>query len=447
MIKKILLVLLVLLIIGFFAFRSTIGPQLPIVSGYAAKKMCSCTFISERGQESIQNEDLGISPLNLTNTEIDFENKKVTTSIFGMAERTAEYRGRLGCVLLKGKDDYNIQLDIPKVKLNPSAYWPYGPREIRDAVEGVDYEALDIAIKNAFDPSMNIDSIRTRAVVVIYKDTLVGELYANGYGEETELLGWSMTKSVTSALIGILSKEGRLSINDKNLFPHWDDGRANITINDLLQMQSGLKFDEVYDEISDATTMLFMSEDIVSTASYQPLLHKPGTHWSYSSGTSNIISGLIRTKFEKHEDYLKFPHEALFNKIGMQSAHLEIDESGNYIGSSYCYATPRDWAKFGMLYLNDGIWGNERILPEGWVDYSRKAAENSDGIYGGHFWQNHNRVAYPDVPEDLYSCNGHEGQFVFIIPSYDAVIVRMGLSESFDINNFLKEVLDALEPL
>jgi hypothetical protein len=447
MIKKVMLVLLVLLIIGFFAFRSTIGPKLPIASGYAAKKMCSCTFISERGQESIQNEDLGISPLNLTSTEIDFENKMVTTSIMGMAERTAEYRGRLGCVLLSGEDDYNIQLDIPSIKPDPTAYWPYGPREIRDAVEGVNYEALDVAIKNAFDPSMNIDSIRTRAVVVIYKDTLVGELYANGYGQETELLGWSMTKSITSALVGILSKEGRLSVNDKNLFTHWDDGRAKITINDLLQMQSGLKFDEVYDQISDATTMLFMSEDIVSTASYQPLLHKPGTHWSYSSGTSNIISGLIRSKFKSHEDYLKFPHEALFNKIGMHSAHLEIDESGNYIGSSYCYATPRDWAKFGLLYLNDGIWGDERILPEGWVDYSRKPAEHSGGIYGGHFWQNHNQASYPDVPEDLFSCNGHEGQFVFIIPSYDAVVVRMGLSESFDINKFLKEVLDALEPM
>lgn len=447
MIKKIVLVVAILLVIAYFIFQATIGPQIPVGAGYAAKKMCSCTFIAGRDQESIQSEDLGLSPLNMSKSKIDFDKKLVKTSILGMGTRTAEYRGLLGCVLLDGEDDYNIHLELPKPEVNPVAYWPYGPREIRDPVQGVDYAALDMAIKNAFDPSMKMDSVKTRAIVVIYKDTLVGELYADGYDKDTELLGWSMTKSIMNALVGILSGEGKLSVREKNLFPHWDDGRANITIHDLLQMQSGLKFDEIYTEVSDATTMLFLSEDIVSTASYQPLIHKPGTYWSYSSGTSNIISGIIRNKFNNHEEYLKFPHEALFRKIGMYSARLEIDESGNYIGSSYCYATPRDWAKFGILYLNDGVWNGERLLPEGWVDYTRHAATHSDGIYGGHFWQNHNHASYADVPEDLFSCNGYEGQYVFIIPSYDVVVVRMGLSENFNINKFLKEVLNALEPL
>jgi CubicO group peptidase (beta-lactamase class C family) len=231
------------------------------------------------------------------------------------------------------------------------------------------------------------------------------------------------------------------------LFPHWTDERKEITVNDLLQMQSGLKFDEIYSELSDATEMLFLSEDIVKVATEQPLIYAPGEHWSYSSGTTNILSGLIRSKFANHNDYLRFPHDSLFRRIGMHSATMEIDESGNYIGSSYCYATPRDWAKFGLLYLNDGWWDGQRLLPEGWVAYTRQAATHSGGIYGGHFWQNHNRAAYKDVPEDLFSCNGYEGQYVFIIPSYDAVIVRMGLSESFDVNTFLKEVLDALEPM
>ena len=129
----------------------------------------------------------------------------------------------------------------------------------------------------------------------------------------------------------------------------------------------------------------------------------------------------------------------------MASAHLETDESGNYIGSSYCYATPRDWAKFGLLYLNDGVWNGKRILPEGWVEYSRKQASQSNGIYGAHFWQNHGNAAYQDVPEDLFSCNGYEGQYVFIIPSRDLVVVRMGLSETFDVNKFLKEILKAID--
>lgn len=447
MLKKILLavLLLVLAVIGYQFF--TLYPSFPIGTGYAAKKMCTCHFVAGRTQESIAKDDLGNPPLNLAKTTIDEENKSVTASIFGMAKATAVYRENLGCVLLQGKDDYNIQLDLPKVAVNDTLEFPFGEKITIAKVTGVDYEAVQKAVDNVFDPSLDMDIIKTRAVVVVYKDTLIAEKYANGFDKGTEILGWSMNKSIVSALLGILAKDGKVTKDQKQLFEHWTDDRADITVHDMLQMQSGLAFDENYDEKSDATKMLFMSEDIVKSANQKALAHPIGTHWSYSSGTSNMLSGFIRNQFENHEDYLKFPHERLFRPIGMNSMVFEIDESGNYIGSSYGYATPRDWAKFGMLYLNEGNWFGNQIIDSSWVAYTQEDAEHSNGLYGGHFWQNDNHSTFPDAPADLYYCSGFEGQNVYIIPSRDVVIVRMGLNEGpeYDGNGLIRDILKALD--
>ena len=210
-------------------------------------------------------------------------------------------------------------------------------------------------------------------------------------------------------------------------------------------MQSGLAFEENYAAVSDVTKMLFMNEDIVKNVAANPLDTAIGKKWYYSSGTTNLVAGLIRKEFDSHVAYLKFPHEQLFRKIGMHSMVWEVDESGNYIGSSYGYATPRDWAKFGLLYLNEGNWYGEQIIDTSWVNFVRQPAEYSGGYYGGHFWHNHNNVAFKDVPSDLYSCNGFEGQFVYIIPSKDLVVVRMGLNGNFGANEFLRDVIKAVE--
>jgi len=239
-----------------------------------------------------------------------------------------------------------------------------------------------------------------------------------------------------------------MNLEDKTLFESWtNDDRRNITLRDMLQMQSGLAFQEEYAELSDATKMLFMSEDASVIPRIQFSEHEPGTHWSYSSGTTNLLSKLVMNKIGNKEEYLRFPYDSLFNKIGMNSAVLETDESGLYTGSSFCYATPRDWAKFGLLYLNNGNWYGDQVVEESWVDFVQDPASNSDGEYGGQFWLNYNHSTYPDAPADLYSCNGFQGQFVFIIPSRDLVIVRMGLAErpAFDPNKFLKGILRAFE--
>lgn len=443
MIKKILLGLVLILLIALGYSYFTLYPQFPVATGYAAKKMCSCTFIAGRSQESIQENDLGFGPLALTSSRIDSENKSVTTTLFGLAPRTAVYRNDVGCVLLKGDDDHNVSLNVDRRNLTDSLPWPRGYRMLQARTPGsFDRDKLQQALLHSFDLSRRMDSINTRAIVVVHKGQVVAEEYAEGFDPETEILGWSMTKSITSTMVGILVKNGLLSLDDTHLFPEWTDERKNISLKDMLQMQSGLEFEEDYSTLSDATRMLYKSENVSEIPLKKPLEHEPGTHWNYSSGTTNLLSRLVKEKLGE-EAYLRLPYDSIFNPIGMTSAVMETDESGLYIGSSYCYATPRDWAKFGQLYLQHGNWYGHQVVDSSWVDFVRTPASDSEGIYGGQFWLNVNHAQWKDVPESAYSCNGFQGQFVFIIPTHDLVVVRMGLAEPpvFDANKMLREIL------
>ena len=448
MFKRVFFVLVAILFAGLLYIYFTLYPQFPVANGYAARKMCSCTFIADRSSESIQKDDLGFGPLGMTSTKIDRENKSVTTTLLGMVPRTAEYREGLGCVLLKGEDEYQVKLALQRPQLSDTLSWPQGTKvESSKQLANVDYAQLNTAIEAAFDPSRAMDSLKTRAVVVVHQGQIIGESYANGFDQETEILGWSMTKSITSTMVGVLAKDGKLSLDDTQLFPEWTDDRAEISLKDLLQMQSGLEFLEVYESLSDANQMLFTEDEVAAIPKNKPLIHEPGTHWSYSSGTTNLISDYVLQKMGNQEAYWRLPYDRIFHKIGMTSAIMETDESGLYIGSSFCYATPRDWAKFGLLYLNEGNWFGEQIIDTSWVDFVRTPVADSKGIYGGQFWLNADHSAYPDVPEDLFSCNGFQGQYVFIIPSKDLVVVRMGLAEAppFDPNAFLKGIIESIQ--
>jgi CubicO group peptidase (beta-lactamase class C family) len=188
--------------------------------------------------------------------------------------------------------------------------------------------------------------------------------------------------------------------------------------------------------------MLFLDKDMTKIQLTKPLVGKPNESWNYSSGTTNLLSGFIRNQFKAHQDYLDFWYAELIDKIGMSSMIVETDFSGNYIGSSYGWATARDWAKFGLLYLHNGNWNGTQILNESWINYTKTPTNTSNGEYGAQFWLNAGGV-YPNVPKDLYSCNGYQGQYVFIIPSKELVIVRFGLAENpiFNVNQFLSEIL------
>jgi hypothetical protein len=191
--------------------------------------------------------------------------------------------------------------------------------------------------------------------------------------------------------------------------------------------------------------MLYRSHDSYKVAIDVPYGKKPGSEWKYSSGTTNILSGIMRTVIGNDQAYHEFPYREIFNKIGVSSMILETDAAGNFVGSSYGFATARDWARFGLLYYREGIWKNDTILPKGWVDYTRNPVADSKGEYGAQFWLNRSR-SLPDAPEDMFFCDGHRGQRIFIIPSRKLVVVRLGFSEEgFDHNLFLKGILAAIK--
>ena len=239
-----------------------------------------------------------------------------------------------------------------------------------------------------------------------------------------------MAKSFTNALVGILVKQGNLDIYDPAPVAQWaaaDDPRSAITTDHLLRMSSGLDWSENYATPSSATNMLFKDASMANTAASVGAAYLPDSVWYYSSGTTNILSEIIR-KNVGEPDYWSFPYHKLFHKIGISTAVWEPDASGTFVGSSYLWMSPRDYARLGMLFLQDGAWEDERLLPEGWVDYSSAptpAAPN--GIYGAQFWRNgFDSYNFPDVPDDAYLANGYEGQRILIIPSKDLVIVRLG---------------------
>jgi CubicO group peptidase (beta-lactamase class C family) len=214
-----------------------------------------------------------------------------------------------------------------------------------------------------------------------------------------------------------------------------------------MQMQSGLKWNEDYGNRSDVTVMLHSTSDMSRYAFEQPLEYPAGTHWYYSSGTTNIVSYLIRRQFNNDSSYYAFANTQLFNKIGMPDAVFEVDPSGTRVGSSYLYATARDYARFALLYQNDGVFNGERILPEGWVKYSTTASSASNGEYGAFFWLNKSKKL-PSAPEDMYMCNGHDGQHIFIMPAQDLIVVVLGYSPSskggIDLDRLLKDILTAV---
>ncbi len=320
------------------------------------------------------------------------------------------------------------------------------------ALSGVDYIQLNEAIDWAFSEPDTERLKNTKAVVVIYNDTLVAERYAPGFFAQTRMPGWSMTKSVINALVGITVQQSQLDIHQPAPVPAWqeeNDPRQNITWNHLMRMNSGLDWGETYFGVSDVTRMLYLSEDMASVAIHQPLGDEPGTTWYYSSGTTNILSWLLRQHYGD-DAYYALPYQQLFQPLGMSSAIIEADLSGTFVGSSYMLATARDWAKFGLLYYHNGVWQGQRILPEGWVKYTTRPVDDAPfRKYGAQFWLNageRNRPdqrEFPDVPTELFFAQGFDEQSIFILPQRKLVIVRLGVTArgNFDKNYFLSEVI------
>ena len=461
--KWIIAIICIVLVLGIGACIILVTQIAPIATAYAAKRLCSCIFVSQREAIAVLQEEL--KPYGYVHLDIDYGGKKVTGSILGLAKRTAVYREGLGCTLAIGVAEDELRSQAAGLKPvraeRSNEPWPEGDRVQADPLPAIiDSQKLKNVMDRAFGDPDPDKPRRTRAVIVLYDGRIIAERYAAGFTRETPQLGWSMTKSVTNALVGVLVKEGKLRLQDPAPVPEWrsaGDPRAAITLDELLRMSSGLQFKEDYkDPRSDAVRMLFAEPDAGAYAAQKPLEVSSNSRWSYSSGTTNIISRIVRQSVGGSlSDLTAFAHRALFDKVGMASAVIEPDPSGTFVGSSFMYATPRDWARFGLLYLKDGVWKNERILPEGWVKYSTTPTPKAPkGEYGPQFWLNAGKPGQPEdrwmpkVPPDMYSLRGFEGQHVSIIPSKKLVIVRLGLSvaeKAWDQEQFIADIIDALK--
>lgn len=432
---------------GAFVYLSSL---LPIITGYAAKNLASAIFVAGREQADVEANDLNFSFIKFTKNKVSLEEKSVR-SRFLWGRSTAVYRDGFGVTLVRDMSMKELIKEvfplIPEPEYSQDTLaWPLGDIFPDSPETGINISELQSITKQLV--SDNSYGGNAYAFIVLHKGMPVAEAYDSQFNKDTRFLSWSMAKSFTNALVGILVKEGKMNINDPVGLEEWaGDERSSITLNDLLQMQSGLKWNEDYGSRSDVNVMLHCKGDMSSFASDKPLEHSPGTHWYYSSGTSNIVSSLIRREFETDDSYYRFAYNELFSKTGIHSALFEVDPEGHFVGSSYLYATARDYARFGLLFQNDGLVNGERILPEGWVDYTRSPASASDGEYGAFFWLNQCKKL-PSAPEDMYMCVGHDGQRIFILPSQEMIVVVLGYSPTsgggMDFDRLLKDIIGTL---
>ena len=438
--KSILHIVLVLLLAAVLGGCVYLNSLMPIITGYAAKNLASAVFVSGREPADVEALDLHFSFIKFTRNRVDFENHTVT-SRFLWSKSTALYRDGYGVTLLRGRKAKE-RLLAQSFPLPPE---PAGSESLQPGDSATSARLAPIAKALVDDHVYNGTPF---AFVVLYKGAIVAERYRTGMTEDTRLLSWSMGKSFTNALVGLMTGDGLLDIYAPMDIPQWkDDNRSAITLNDLMQMQSGLEWNENYGNRSDVNLMLHREEDMGLFALSKPLMAKPGTHWYYSSGSTNIIMHYLRGKFASDTEFWSYIRSRLFTPLGIRNACFEPDMSGTPVGSSYLYVTARDYARFGQMYLDDGCVAGTRILPEGWVDYSVTPASDSKGGYGAFFWLNQNKSC-PDVPEDMFSCQGHDGQEIYIIPSQDLVVVVLGYSPKpdrvIDFNALLRDIIAAL---
>ncbi|MBV7331837.1 beta-lactamase family protein [Chloroflexi bacterium TSY] len=399
----------------------------------AAKQLCSGIFVSGRNADEVFDNTVMVERMiERPAFEVDEDRQMVTTTLGGHVARS-RYYGDQGCSILPpDSDDVNFTPQPIRSTLpDPRAQmWPMGDLPSDEPYPtGVDQNKLAAALETAFANPAD----RTAAYLVLHQGQIIGERYGAGAGPDTQLESWSMGKSITAALIGILVSEGHFTLDSPAPIPAWRDStnpRSAITIAHLLRMSSGLLFsgsdEPAHPFLSDHNYPYTHADDMFAYAIEKPLEHPPNTVGRYRNCDPLTLGYIIRRTVEgRGEDYLSFPQRALFDRIGIRRQMLECDLYGNFILTGFDFGTARNWARFGLLHLNDGMWQGERILPEGWVDFvSSPAPAWENGEYGGQFWVN--SLGEMGLPTDTFSAMGVDGQKCHIIPSRDLVIVRLG---------------------
>jgi CubicO group peptidase (beta-lactamase class C family) len=431
---------------------------LRVGANYAAKIVCSNVFLAGRNPDEVLRIDVqapAIKILRFMHVSVQRERGVVRAGFLGViGDGLALYRPGWGCTVVPdGKLTSLAAAPPPTIYVPPTsaastpARWP----------EGALVETNPKIDQLLTDPTLAGPGVR--AIVVVDHGRIVGERYGTGFAPSTPLLGWSMTKTVMAGVIGLLIKDGKLAL-DQSGFWSGHDGRERIRLRDLLAMSSGLAWNEAYGAVSDVTDMLYLQPDMSQFAMDKPPAHPPGEAWVYSSGTALILSRIAQEAQARGspKDLASFINQRLFGPIGMSSAIIEPDEHGTLVGSSYMYATARDWARYGEFLLRDGTWQGQALLPDGYVDMMSSPVAASRGQYGaGLTWRWGSDAVTPGVdpdaafgiPADTFYMSGHDGQTVAIIKSRQLVIVRLGLTPytaRYSPQPLLKAVLAAAQP-
>jgi CubicO group peptidase (beta-lactamase class C family) len=449
-----------------------------VAAAYAAKIAASAIFVSGRTLESVLAEELSPTrPLEtlirpLLRFDVDTEAGTVTCRL-GQAKATAVRTKGLGCTLALAP----VTVEQLRAREGPApdltgadAPWPLGESVPEIAAADIDHEALAKALDAAFAGRDPKRPVHTRAVVVVHRGRLVAERYGDGYHARMPLPGWSMAKTLTHALLGVRER-ARPGLMAKNAARAWPSNlrgpsiyaeeppegfRPLFTVDHLLTMTAGMGWTESYDDpTGDVLTMLFRTPDHATAYrhSRKGLITEPGSTFVYSSGATNLLCELLRSTFAGERAYHAFPREHLFAKLGMRTAVLETDPSGTFVGSSYGFASARDWARLGMLYAQRGEFAGQRVVDAEWIDGAFEPAAGSNGRFGRHLWLDRDpdgdgpqQREWPDLPEDLGYMSGHEGQYCVVIPSEQLVVVRLGCTKSggFSIGDLVRGVRAAI---
>jgi CubicO group peptidase (beta-lactamase class C family) len=440
--------MLLLIFFGLFSLWN----YLPVISGHSAMTLCSGLFVSHRSAKEIEESELDGFPFGLASCHVDWQDSAVICSVWGMATQKAVCSRSSGAMLQHGPGVPPRTAPSCTQRTVPPADDPLD----RHCSDGpFDEKRLNAVLDGQLD-SLGYSRQGTRALLIAYKDKIVTERYAAGFADSTMLAGWSMTKAMLNALVGVLVMKGKLDTNQSNLFFQWrNDDRKKIRLADLMHMTSGLRWKKYSPSGGDATRMLFREPDMMAYAADVPLSKSPGSTFNYGDGSAMILSGLIQRAVPNRSS-CQLIFDELFSKMGMWHSVVETDEVGTLVGCCYGYASARDWLRLGMLYLHDGMWNEQRILPEGWVKWTTTPVHALSspvrGGYGALFWLNQGKVAgrsgrlYPDLPADCFFCQGFAGQYMWIVPSLDLIVLRLGFDqrEVFDANAMMNAIVSTL---
>jgi CubicO group peptidase (beta-lactamase class C family) len=407
-------------VFGYLHFE----PLLRTGTGYSAHNTCSVVLLAGRDDPEADLPSTPSVPY-LTGYVNQAGRSAAAAMLWVLAKQHAYYTPGYGCTVA----------DERPTGIGRATKVESDPNPVSDAPAPEMTPEVEAALAHAFGDDLSTgrrEALGTRAVVVLRGGELVGERYATGFDANTPQLGWSMSTSVANLLVGRYAGERDFTLEDDHLRPEWTDGRSQITLDQLMRMTSGLSWDESFELDAPLATMLYEQADMGAYAASLPLAHAPGTYQQLSSGSTNILCEWLTGLADVPDT--DFPRSKLFAPLGLSSAVWEPDASGIPVCSSYLWATPRDWAAIGQFALQKGAWGDEQLLPEDWMARSTTATpvdRSEEQAYAAGWWANtkaDGTLVDPGLPDDTYWASGRDGQRLYVVPSSDLVVVRLGFS-------------------